>query len=709
MPDSPTLDTSKLTPQKVRELWDRSSRSIRRERQQAAVNHSFLTNRQWVYWNEGSTRLEQVPRNPARVRATVPRVGPDSRRIISKLMRRVLVFDVPPSTPDDAAIRASRIAEAALIEAQRAQGWETIRHDHAWLVWEAGVAGLCIDWDWTVGTPVAMDELGRAVGTGDSTVQAVSIHEMACEPGTRDIETARWWIRGVALPPADVQEMFNLPTEPAADARAVDTIWMMGDNRTNPGGSTPLTMVLTYYGRPTGADPGGVGIVVNDRFVETGPWPFPFTDRLNLAVARVEPEHGRWVGHTPVSDAVGVQALYNASWSSIIEHLKLAGNARLMIPMGSVDDVEDLTDTAGEFIEYNPIGGQRPGYEAPPVMPDWWVRLPDSLGAVLDDIIGIHDVSRGEAPANLQSGVALSILAESDDTPVGAFAKQLGECWGRAASLILKLWEANVKETRNSMAMMPGGMPEVMSWTGSDLVGQTTAIVPLDSVLPRSRAAQAAYALQLYDRQILKTPSELAKVADLPDQDDLLAGIDTDTYRAQRENFRMAVGFARTVDTTDDHANHLRIHRDFVRSERYEYLDPRLQGFIQQHMQAHELYAAQQAASQTTAASVSPIAAALPTVATQPVSPAAAAEASQLSEMAPSATPGLTHEGQIGGPPGGSPVPGTGGPPAPGLPPGAGAPPPGAPPGPGAPPPGAPPGMAPPGAPLPPEEQGPGT
>src|SRR5262252_8889556 len=117
-------DTGTINASKIRELWDRSSRSMRQEREQAAVNGMFLRNRQWVYWNRGSGRLEEVPRSPARVRATVPRVGPDSRRIIAKLMRRGLTFDVPPATPDDAAIRASRVGESALTQAQREQGWE---------------------------------------------------------------------------------------------------------------------------------------------------------------------------------------------------------------------------------------------------------------------------------------------------------------------------------------------------------------------------------------------------------------------------------------------------------------------------------------------------------------------------------------------------------------------------------------------------------
>ena len=672
-------DDKPLGPKTIREMWDRSLRATRMEREQAAVNGMFLRNRHWIYWNRASGRLEELPRDPTRVRATVARVGPESRRIIAKLMRRGLQFDVTPTSPDDAAIRGSKIAESALIEAQRDQDWESIRHDHASTVWEAGVAGIAVEWDWRVGTPIGFNERQQPVGTGDVKLSSISIHEIACEPGTRDLEKALWWIRAVALPPVEVKQMFNLAVTPPADARAIDTVWRVTDG--NQWTNVPLTMVFTYYERPDGTKPGRVMTVVDNEVVDQGPWPFPFNDRLNIAIACVEPIHGRWFGHTPVSDAVQVQALLNASWSSIVEHMKLAGNARCWVPMGAIDDVEDLTDTPGEFVEYNPINGQKPGWDAPPTMPDWWIRQPAMLGEAMDDILGSHDVSRGEAPAGVESGIALSILSENDDTPVGALAMTLGQCWGRAASMVLKLYEANVKETRQAMVYSGSGIPEAIKWSGGDLVGQTTATVPIDSVLPRSRAAQAAYALQLYDRKIIQTPVELAKVADLPDQDDLLAGIDPDTARAQRENYWLAIGTPRTVDVIDDHQNHLKHHRDFRRSERWEYLPPQIQTLMLQHCDAHEQYAAQQAAEQVQAVGVSPLAAMLPTTATKPLPTEDLASAQATGTLVPrtAMTPaGPASPGQALGQAGSLPpevegeinqISQTGGPP-PGMPPG---------------------------------------
>jgi hypothetical protein len=43
--------------------------------------------------------------------------------------------------------------------------------------------------------------------------------------------------------------------EPKGDARAIDTIWRVTDGESF--SNVPLSMVLTYYQRPSGTKPGG--------------------------------------------------------------------------------------------------------------------------------------------------------------------------------------------------------------------------------------------------------------------------------------------------------------------------------------------------------------------------------------------------------------------------------------------------------------------
>jgi hypothetical protein len=602
-----------------------------------------LLNQHWNYWNRASGRLEEIPRNPDRVRATVAKVGPDSDRILAKLTSRPLTWEVMPKSADDTAIQSSRVAESALFETCRKQGWEEIRYEHAHVTWAAGVGAIAIEWDDTVGTVIGVDPNGRELRTGDIKLSVLSIHEIACEAGTKDIRKARWWIRGVALPPETVKETYGLAEKPEADARATESAVRYQDSER--GGDVPLTMVYTYFERPMNGRPGMTATIVGENVVQQGPWPFPFTDRLNIAVCKVKPIHGKWFGHTPVTDAVPVQTALNASWSSIIEHMKQAGNARLWVPYGTVEDMEDLSDLSGEAVGYNPINGMRPTYESPPSMPDWWIRQPDMLGQQMDNILGQKEVSRGGAPAGIESGIALSILAENDDTMIGRFGRNMADMWGDIGSMVLEIYEVYVRDSRQAMIRMPNArIPEVVTWSGGALNGHTTAYVPTDAIAPRNRSAQQAYAFQLYDRGIISTPHELARVADLPDSDDLLAGIDPDTARANRENAHLSSGQARTVDVIDDHQNHISIHRNFMRSERFEQLDMQIQALIRQHVTAHEMYAAEQAARQAQAASISPMAAVLPTEATQVLTPEQLTAGAAMGQMAPSMSTELPPE-----------------------------------------------------------------
>jgi hypothetical protein len=633
-----------VSPKEIRRRWDKAQRATQTQREQAAINEQFILNKHWLRWNRGIGRLEEMPRNPDRVRVTVNRVGPDSHRLLAKLTSRDLAWEVPPNSPDDQAIQASRVAEQALYDTARRQGWEDIRYDHALATWQGGVAGIMVEWDRKVGTPIAMDETGQMVHTGDVCLTVLPFHEIGVEPGTRNAEKALWWIHARALPPSEVQETYNLADTPKADARAVDSVWRVHNPTDH--AHTPLVMVFTLYERPTSQSDGRIVTTVGDEVVDESPWYFPFTDRLNLATCVVQPINNKWYGHTPVTDAVPVQTAMNASWSSILEHLKLAGNARLWIPEGSVEDIGDLSDTAGEHAEYVPINGMRPQYESPPPMPEWWVRAPDLLGGAMNDILGQQDVSRGVAPSGVESGIAMSLLQENSDTPIGRFSKNMAGMWGRVGSMCLELFATFVQDTRNAKVMMPNNkIPEVVQWNGSILHGHTTAIVPMDSVTPRNRNAQAAYAFQLHDRGLVTSPVELAKIADLPDQDDLLEGIDPDTARAMRENSHIAAGAARTVDTIDDHMNHIIHHRNFMRSQRFENLPQQIQMNMRLHMAAHEQYAAAQAAGVAMSASVSPMAAALPTETVNPLDPQAMAEAAMMSQMAPSAaTAGLGQQ-----------------------------------------------------------------
>jgi hypothetical protein len=97
----------------------------------------------------------------------------------------------------------------------------------------------------------------------------------------------------------------------------------------------------------------------------------------------------------------------------------------MLVPDAALDGVEELTDLPGEMLNFNNCRWGKPEWMAPTVMPTWVMESPKMLAEQLDDILGLHDVSRGIAPANIESGVGLSVLVEQDTTPLGALTREM--------------------------------------------------------------------------------------------------------------------------------------------------------------------------------------------------------------------------------------------------------------------------------------------
>lgn len=603
-------DDTTLSAKFVSEKYKKSAQAMRRERYEFAINRAFLSGDQWVYWDRPRDVLRNLPRDPARVRATVNKLWPASRHLMAKLLSRPLVFEVPPADSDDATVRGAHTAEAVLLDLHREHKWEELRESLAWNTWLGGTSVLAVDWDPKAGPTIGTLPIsGEPFGTGEICSSSLTVLEVGWEPGTRDAERGLWWIRAQGLPPTEVQATYNLSVTPKADAGAAEGY--LGRNLIREDrAETPvdLSLVLTYYERPNPKRPEGVVCtVVGDKIVDgPHPWPFPFKDRLNMIVFRETKVAGRATGDTVYSAAVPIQTAYNASWSNIIEHLKLAGNARLMLPEGSVEGLDELSDLPGEMFTFNAAAGT-PQWLTPATLPAWVLEEPQMLSAQIDDITGLHDVSRGVAPTNVDSGVGLSVLVEQDSTPLGALTRELAGGFERYGTLVLKLYENKVKETRTSRIRVQGRIPEVVNWTGKSLAGQTVVNVPMDAVMPRSRAAMLSFAERMLTIGVLPKdrPDIFAKIADIPDQDSLLEGVDPDAAKALRENHLMSIGQTPIPKDFDNHATHIARHNVFRKSARYETMDPEMAQLVDLHIQGHETMAAEEAGKQLAKAHIS--------------------------------------------------------------------------------------------------------
>ena len=181
--------SSDMTPGKLRDKYANATKHLRKEQYDYQVNRSFLAGEQWVYWDSARNTIQQMEREPARTRVTMNRLWPASRHILSRILSRALHFEVPPADSDDASIRGAQTARSVLQDLQREHNWEQLREETAWNTWLGGTSALAIDWDASAGTTLGQLPMsGKPFGTGEICESALSILEVAWEPGIRDAE-----------------------------------------------------------------------------------------------------------------------------------------------------------------------------------------------------------------------------------------------------------------------------------------------------------------------------------------------------------------------------------------------------------------------------------------------------------------------------------------------------------------------------------------
>ncbi len=633
----------------VLQMYEAGTKATRSQGYNYWLNDAYVAGDQWLHHNPVTDSIESVPSEADRLQITVNHMWPASRTIIAKAVQNPLQFYVPPTGADDATMKGARTAESILIDLHREHDWEGIREDAHWAAWKGGTSVIRIVWDASAGTPLGMSEDGRQYGTGDTVEDVLNITDFVIEPGARDAEKARWWIVRIGLPPKQVQAMFDLKDEPAPDAQAQATPFQrtvsgLGGKDDSRQADIPLTAVYTLYKRPTEDDKKGAVVnVVGNVVVETTEWPFPFKDRLNFVSIRETRRDGTWIGETVLKGGRSIQNGINHAWSNILEHLKLCGNARLAVPESMMDTIDQLTDLPAEIIPFPDQlgGGNKMDYLSPPQLPTWVLEAPDRLKNEMDDLLGVHEVSRGDAPGRVESGLAISILVEQDATPIGRFIKETATAFGRLATMALQLYEAKVKETRTAVVKTPGQPARQHKWTGKALKGQVQAEVPIDAIKPRNAAADQAMADGMMQMGLITTPEEYSKIARMPFDRDMLEALSPDVAKARRENASMDLGEVCVPEKFDDHVTHIAEHLTMMKSAEWDLMSDETRDIFRKHNQAHEMLAAEEMGRQTAKAGVSPALAAAADANGAPLLPAGAMPGMPAAAPAAAAGPAM--------------------------------------------------------------------
>lgn len=635
----------------VRDRWDQGGEELAKQRREYWINLAFYLGEQWLWWNRERNMIDSLPQDwsplgPGKACVTVNRLGANHDIVMGRMLASNLTFEVPPTDSAASTVQGSRKAEKVMEHYHREQYWESVRHDQVADSFYGGTSGVLVEWDGAGGKPLQYNaQEDRLVGTGDAYLTPLNTHEFVLGPvGTRRADLATYLIVGVAVPCSVAKDQYKLSYMPQSDTSALSTPLqrILLENMGRPAGRD-ICLVLTYYERPNRGRPGRYGIVIGDKTVHQGEWPFPF-DTLPFFAFRQRRVPNKPYGTTFLNDAVQLQFLYNHARSALTEHMKLVGNAKLMAPQGAFQP-DDFTNDI-DVLWYQPDStGAEPKYLLPAQLARWVSAEPEALRAELDEIQHVHDVSRGQG-FDRASGQALALLSEKDDTPLGMMATEEAHGWGYIASLVLKLLEAKGRSTRRISIRVMRGITETVDFTGKMLQGQTTVIVPKESTTPRTQAANIVFWKDLWDRKIITDPRVYARGVGLP-SDEFEELLEPDAAKAWRENYLMVQGSPEMPDKRDDHAKHMAEHLSFVKTDAYKYATEDVQSIIDDHLKFHEMLVHEELISQTQRASTNPMLAAMP----QANDPQGAYRAPTFQEQQTATAMGAGQDGSGGGGP----------------------------------------------------------
>ena len=578
-PDITTVARSGLA-NSVVEVWERANEVLLEARASYFLNLSFYLGHQWIWWDRERQTVQSLVRKNdlERVRAVVNIIRPRINTLLGRLTTRSLSFEVNPSGVDDATLSAARISEHVLRARHNDDGWEELRADNLFGLLMGGTTLLMVDWD---------------PDSDEAVFDSYNIAEFTLEPGCRRPRDSRYMILARALPPKQIKARYDLSFEPSANSsRELSPLHRRLLNNRGLVDQVDLGIVYQYIERPYGKTKGRVATVVDDQVIEYEDWPYPF-DTLPGYVFRADQVPQQWNGDTPMNGARSIQAAYNQIRSTMLENAKLAGNPRILSPIGAGLDDFEWSDEPGEVVPYVSDGaGSKPEWMSAPSLPRDFRYETERLTGEMDDILFTHATSRGQAPGDRNSGLALSILAEKDDTPLGRVARDQQHGWQVVTSQALQLYATKVTKPRSARVTGIDAIPVSIQWTGKMLGEQSDVMIPLDSVMPHSRAATQAMVVELKQSfpelfQGLDRAAVL-RILDLPSADRLAEAVDDDVACAMWENTMMAQGEIMRPEPWHDHAVHMANHNRERNGQRYRYATPDIRRVIDLHIMAHE-------------------------------------------------------------------------------------------------------------------------
>jgi len=578
---------------------------------------AFLTGHQWTRFNRIQNVLTTDNPPAWRVRMVLNYILPTVETFVGKLTENRPGFICLPATNDDDDIEAARQCDKMLEYEWERAGTSQVLHELAKWVAVAPIGFLKMWWDPTLGEDISVDTTPSDVEpdadgvyprtfetrkSGEVVISAVNPLEVAWDPGAKDKSTCQWMYHANFMHIDRIRERWPAkgkyvhPTSASdSDSFSQQLVRHFRGTTGDDDATVDRALVVEYFEKASPRHPRGLYAVVSGGvLLEKGDLPF---NKLPFFAVRHNTVPGRWPGEGMVKSLIPAQKELNKSASQRIENKNLHAQPKWVAEKGSVEKGA-ISDEPGEIIFYNRTASRPPMPMPPPGLSPEHERIQNEQIKHIENISGISDVTRGQAPASF-SGRAIRHSAALDHTKLGPTVREFERAVADACSYWLLLLREYMPKERMLRVSGRNNELEVFAFYRSKIKNTEVRIQPF-SMLSRNIAVRQELVLQMYqlglygDQQDPRVKMQARKDMEFGNDEITHGDRSRDRNYAREENYVLSQGQWTDAQPWEDHITHIDELLSYMKGVDYRLLDDETKLMFQKHLAWHYHLEAQQ-------------------------------------------------------------------------------------------------------------------
>lgn len=556
------------------------------------------------------------------------RLRPFLRTMLAKLCSVNPQLGVIPNTDEPQDIEAARLADIVVEYLTSENNFQKLRrtlfqwllltnHAYVRVYWNLAKKGL-IGWQDQIALNEAGEEVGRAkiaiYEEGDVSIEAVSPFHCFPDPVFSDNDSWRWFIFVELVDAYDLAKHYDVDVEDLSEEN-VDRFKQLNSLESSaqisemedPEFSFSSAELKDDYGKAVLKiefwTPEVFAFMVGNKLLEYGQNPYGQIPFFGFEDQLIPIDFGsitKPLNDSIIRDLIPIQREYNRFVSILSENLENFSKSKVMIPLHGVVNKQAIFDDEKNLvlIHFDPRSGTPFQLRLDQLHPQTAI-FKQEIERELEFVSGIHEVSFARLPerASHASGTLVSLLLEQDDQTLDYIIRAIDEMLAKALKLGLQIIQDNYTVSRIIKVVGSEKVPEIISFKGSDIRGNTDVRVSTQLGLPRSRILRAEWILRLAQTGLIQDPKLILELLEFGQVRKLFEDVLAHEKKAMRENLEIEKNaeinpiefHQRNFYEFDADDIHFKIHLRERLSPKFEQYTENQKQALEHHLRAHRL------------------------------------------------------------------------------------------------------------------------